>query len=571
MISIKQASLFFIFLFNLFITPLAWAQKSLLPQKHYPQGYFMYPVQAKVGLAANFGELRPNHFHMGLDCRTDQQVNKKVFAAADGYVSRIKIEPFGFGRSISITHPNGLTTLYAHLNEFDPKTEAFLKAAQYEQKSWQISLPVPEGLIPVKKGDFIAFSGSTGGSMGPHVHFEVRDTKTDKVLNPLLMGFPIPDNIAPSILRLAIYDRRLSTYDQNPKIYSVKLVNGNYQTIPSTIPLPTDKVSFAITSYDHYTGSTNQNGIYEAGLFEDGNPECAFQLDSIGYDETRYLNAHIDYRTKANGGPYLQHLSKLPGNHSEIYFCNPGNGVITLHDSNAHKIEIRVYDTNGNERTLSFNIQKSKNISEVKEETGQLFLPNEVNIFETSNLLMYLPENALYDSFHFRFSEINTKPQPSYALHNPEVPVHEYFPVMIKPNEEFADTSKLVMRRYYGKKEDFKKAEYVNGWYRASFREFGNFQLIFDNTPPVIIPKGFYDGINASKLKSIRFSVTDNTEEIASFNAYLDGEWLRFSNDKAKDFIYIFDEKCLVGKHLLKIVVKDLAGNISEKSYQFTR
>lgn len=567
----NRACLLILLLFNLLITTATRAQESLLPVKHYQQGYFLYPVEARVGLAANFGELRHNHFHMGLDCRTDQQVNKKVFAAADGYVSRIKIEPFGFGRSISINHPNGLTTLYAHLNEFDSKIEAFLKTAQYQLKTWAITLEVPAGAIPVKKGDFIAFSGNTGGSMGPHMHFEVRDTKTEKVLNPLLMGFPIPDQIPPSILRLAVYDRRRSTYEQHPKIYQVKLVNGKYQTIPSNLILSTDKVSFAITSYDHYTGSTNQNGIYEAELFEDGESKCAFQLDSISYDETRYLNAHIDYSTKANGGPYLQHLSKLPGYNDGIYYCNPGNGVITLSDNQMHQIEIRVYDTNGNERLLSFSIQRAERLSTIPVTNGKLFLPNEVNVFETENVLMYLPQNALYDSFHFRFNEIKTQPQPTYSLQNPSVPVHVYFPVWIKPNSNFKDTSKVVMKRYYGAKKDFKKASYINGWYRASFREFGNFQLIFDDIPPVVTPIGFHAGINASRLRLIRFRVTDNTEEIESFNAFLDGEWLRFSNDKAKDFIYTFDEKCPPGKHLLKLVVKDLAGNSTEKEYPFTR
>lgn len=567
----KTTHIAVLFVVNLLITFHLSGQNSLLPMKNYPKGYFIYPVEAKIGLAANFGELRHNHFHMGLDCRTEQVENKRVLAAADGYISRIKIEPFGFGRSISINHPNGLTTLYAHLNEFDPRIEQYVKTAQYAQKSWAITLILPEGVLPVKQGEFIAYSGNTGGSMGPHLHFEIRDTKTEKVLNPLLFGFPIPDKVPPSILRLAVYDRRMSTYDQSPKLIPVKGANGTYHTIPSHISVSTDEVSFAITAYDHYSGSTNQNGIYEAEVFDDGVPLCAFQMDSISYDETRYLNAHIDYRTKANGGPYLQHLSKLPGYHNGIYYCNSGNGVITLTDNRKHEISIKVFDTNGNESTLSFSVQKPATPVKKPGFPGMLFLPNEVNIFENDHILMYLPENALYDSFHFRFAQINTRPQPSYALHNPSVPVHVYFPVMINPDAAFTDTSKIIMKRYAGAKEDYKKADFVNGWYRASFREFGNFQLVYDDIPPNIVPIGFQDGMNASRLHSLRFRVKDNTEEIPFFEAYLDGEWLRFSNDKAKDFIYQFDEKCAAGKHLLKLVVKDLAGNTTEKTYHFTR
>ena len=265
---------------------------QLFPQKNYLQGYFIWPVMAKKALAANFGELRPNHYHMGLDCKTDQKENLHVVAAADGYIAKIKIEPYGFGRCIYINHPNGLTTLYAHLNDFYPELEKYVKEQQYKMESWKIFIDVPEGLLPVKKGQFIAYSGNTGGSQGPHTHFEIRDTKTDKVMNPLLFGFPLADNIAPAILRLAVYDRGTSTYEQSPRFIPVKKINGIYTTVPGQLLLNLDKVSFAITAYDRYSGSTNQNGIYEATLYNDDNPVVGFQLDSISYDETRYLNAH---------------------------------------------------------------------------------------------------------------------------------------------------------------------------------------------------------------------------------------------------------------------------------------
>lgn len=564
-----KALLFFVLIISFSISH---AQQSLIISKNYEQGYFRWPVEAKIGLAANFGELRPNHYHMGLDCRTDQVENRKIYAAADGYVSRIKIEPFGFGRSISINHPNGMTTLYAHLNEFDPKIEAYLKKNQYQLKTWEILLDIPAGELPVKKGDFIAFSGNTGGSQGPHLHFEVRDTKTEKVLNPLLMGFPIPDNIPPSILRLAVYDRRLSTYEQSPKIYPAKFTKAGYQTAPGKIMVSSNKLSFAITAYDRYTGSTNQNGIYAAELIVDSIPVSSFQIDSVGYDETRYLNAHIDYKTRANGGPYLQHLSKLPGYNDGIYHCAPGqDGVINLSDENPHEVRIRVLDANFNESNLNFTVQRTTELSTLPLQSGNLFLPNQANVFESPNVVMYLSEKAIYDSFHFKFSEIKTAAQPAYQLQNNMVPVHFNFPVMIRPDKPFSDITKLVMKRYYNAKKDFKKADFFNGWYRSAFREFGIFQLIYDTIPPVITPVGFKDGMNAAKLYSIKFSVKDENEEIGSFEAALDGNWLRFSNDKARLYVYSFDEKCPPGEHELKIVVKDLVGNKTEKTYRFTR
>src|SRR6195952_245837 len=252
-----NVSLVFILLINI----TSYAQ--IFPAKNYPKGYFSWPVDAQKGLAANFGELRPNHYHMGLDCRTDQKENRPVMAAADGYIAKVKIEPFGFGRCIYINHPNGFTTLYAHLNNFNPALEKYITEQQYNLRSWSVFLDIPPTLFPVKKGDFIAYSGSTGGSQGPHTHFEIRDTKTDKVLNPLLFGFPIADNIAPDILRLAVYDRRISVYDQAPKIYALKKVNGIYTPAGGKINVTSNEVSFAITAWDRYTGSTNQNGIYK--------------------------------------------------------------------------------------------------------------------------------------------------------------------------------------------------------------------------------------------------------------------------------------------------------------------
>ena len=555
-----------------FIVP-HFVSAQFFDHKAYPQNYFQWPVGTAPGIVANFGELRPNHYHMGLDCRTESRVNLPILAAADGYVSKINIDPTGFGRALYISHPNGMTTLYAHLNDFSPEIENYIQEQQYKLKLWKVQIEVPANLLNVKKGELIARSGNTGGSQGPHLHFEVRDTKTDKVLNPLLMGFPIEDNIPPVILKLAVYDRRYSTYEQTPKIYALKKVNGIYQPLGGKIKVNTDKVSFAISAFDKYTGSTNQNGIYSAVIFNNGKAISGFAMDSISYDETRYLNAHIDFKTRNNGGAFLQHVSPLPGYQHGIYKTSKGeNGNVYLQIGVTNEIKIAVSDAAGNVSNIIFTINDDGIREKRKSFEGLLFEPNNINVFENDKVSFYMKDSAIYDSFHFSFREVVTATGPAYYLQDDEVPVQQYYPIKIKGNFNIEDTGKIEMKMNSHGKTKFKKAVYKNGWYESSFRDFGVFQLVLDKTPPLVAPLwGFRDGADVSKMNKIAFSAIDNTDEIVDFTGLLDGQWLLFSNDKGKTFIYNFDKYCTPGEHSLELIVKDVVGNETRKRYRFRR
>jgi murein DD-endopeptidase MepM/ murein hydrolase activator NlpD len=570
MIRKKQSCTFLFLLINF-----SYCSAQLFAPKNYPQNYFGWPVATALkGIVANFGELRPNHYHMGLDCRTDQKQNLPVLAAADGYIAKVKIESFGFGRAIYINHPNGFTTLYAHLNNFNPELEKYVTEQQYKLKSWKVFLDIPAGLFPVKKGTFIAYSGNTGGSQGPHVHFEIRDTQTDKVLNPSLFGFPLPDNVPPTIFRLAVYDRSISTYEQSPKFYPVKKLKDGYAA--PLIVCNTDKISFGITATDKYSGSNNPNGIYEATVYDNETPVIGFQLDNISYDETRYLNAHIDYKLRSSGGPWVEHLSRLPGYTNSIYKPGNSDGVVSLEDDSIHHIKIAVKDAYGNTSLLQFEIKRVPAVAEKIKSAANPFMgeknfqPGFINLFENSNISFYLPENALYDSIRFKYNEMAAASGYTiFQLHNTSVPVQTYFPVKIKAASPLP--GKMVMHRFSNGKDDYAKTEYESGWYKASFREFGSFQLLVDTIAPGISPVGFHDNMNCSKLSSLRFVVLDNTEEIKNFTATIDGNWIRCSNDKGRTFIYVFDEYCPPGEHELKITAEDQVGNVAEKIYHFTR
>jgi murein DD-endopeptidase MepM/ murein hydrolase activator NlpD len=538
----------------------------------YVKGYFRYPLDIPAKLNANFGEMRPNHFHMGLDLFTLRVENLDIYAAADGYVSRVKIEPGGFGNAIYLAHPNGTSTLYAHMNDFFPALQQYVKQEQYRSESWEQDLELPVGLFPVKKGDVIGKSGNTGGSQGPHVHFEIRETATDKCLNPLLWGFNIPDNVPPDIYKLVFYNRDRSIYEQMPlQVSAVKTATGTYK---ATVPrLGWDKVVLALHATDRMTGAPNNNGIYQTTLFEAGKPLAGFALDRISYDETRFLNAHIDYRTKMAGGSYVQFLMPLPGDELEIYpYSSPGS-YIELRDTLLHTYRLEVKDPYGNTSTVQFTLQRGP-FNQLNPVQPSLMKPDEVNVFENENIELYIPENILYDSIYFKYGTSPGGQPEAYSavhlLHTPSVPLHSNFTVRIKPDKTVPVhlQERMLVKKITRTSTTVKKATWSMGKYSAAFRDFGSFQLIADSQPPVI--SGMAEGAHLSRASRILIQVSDNHKLVRNFRAELDGKWLRFVQ-RGNSFTYLFDEKCKPGKHQLKISVEDEAGNIAVKNYSFTR
>ncbi|HKZ67991.1 MAG TPA: peptidoglycan DD-metalloendopeptidase family protein [Chitinophagaceae bacterium] len=546
--------------------------------KNYSQNYFRWPLNLKPEIVANLGELRSNHWHMGLDIRTAQKENQLVYAAAAGYIAKIRIEPFGFGRAIYINHPNGLTTLYAHLNDFNPALEKYVEDQQYKQQTWAIELTFTPEQFPVSKGSFIAYSGNTGGSQGPHVHFEIRDTKTDKCLNPLLFGMPLQDNMPPTIVKLAMYDRSFSLYEQTPKFFALKKMGNNYsiQQMP-VLKTGLNKISFAIQAYDRINGSNNQDGIYAAKLFFDKEAVVGFEIDSISYEETRYMNAHIDFRYKHNGGPYLQHISKLPGDHGPVYKQYNGDGIVYLNDTNIHSVRIEIKDAYGNSSSLNFSIQYEDNFKRSQAHfLHQHFSPGYVNVLEKPGFEVYMPEDCLYDTIPALYYTINKQSSGSlsavHSFNDPSIPVHSSFTVRVKPTEELPGKwyDKVVLQREYGNKKNVRKANVQNDFLVADFDAFGNFQAFLDLEPPVFNELGRGDTINLSAATRIIFQPRDNFA-VKKFRAELDGQWLRFTNDKGRSYIYKFDERCPDGVHELKVTAEDLAGNITTKTWWFKK
>ena len=540
----------------------------------YPQNYFRWPTELKPDIVANMGELRSNHWHMGLDVRTNQVVNQRVVAAAEGYVAFVGIKPLSFGRWIVINHPNGLSTLYGHLNTFEPRLEAYVTEQQYKNESWQTELEIPAGLFPVKKGDFISYSGTTGGSQGPHVHWEIFDTKSGRRLNPSLFVNHIADNIDPTIVRMAMYDRGNSTFDQSPQLVKLSKAGGVYGVPGGTINTNLNKLSFAIQAYDTRNGTSNQDGIYSARLFLDGREISSFYIDSVDYDATRYMNCHVDYKMKANGGAWVQHVQKLPGDRGGVYYDLGANAIINLYDTLLHNVKIIVGDASGNNSTINFNVKNNGDNAPVTR--GYEWQPNQLNRVFKYDFEAYLPIYTLYDRMNSGYSR-----QPGTAansvsgvhkLGENNLPAHTIFEVRIKPDKAISveNKNKVVIKRTTGSRSEVRKAEWSDEWMTAQFRDFGSFEAFIDNVAPTIPSLGSGEVVNLNKASRITFTPTDNFG-IADFRAEVNGKWLRFTNDKGRTWVYDFDSRVPAGVHDLTVTVTDIAGNKTTRSWKFSR
>ena len=362
-----------IFLLLLFFSVNAFAQDSIVTDSNaikYPKGYFIWPTDGPVGCAGNFGELRNNHFHGGLDVKTGGVEWRNVYAAADGYVSRIDLSPYGYGRTLFITHPNGFTTVYAHLNKMSPRIDSLLRQRQHNVQWNDADYRFAPDSILVKKGEMVAFSGNTGASEHPHIHFEIR--KGDIQCNPLLFGLPVVDKIPPEIYGIRVYPLSDSSSVNNQisaQYFHTVKIQGKYHLYTekdSTVhPHPIEvygPIGFGVSTIDRLSGYANQCGVYIISLAIDSHEVYRHEMDHIAFSNTRYINTHTDYSYRANYHRWI-HKSYLDQNNQLGIYDNVENeGRIILSDTNLHTITYTVYDAYLNKTTLNFKVRQGKKI-----------------------------------------------------------------------------------------------------------------------------------------------------------------------------------------------------------------
>lgn len=569
-------------LYTLFIASFAcaaFAQDNQITDKDY----YASPVKIPISLAGNFAELRPNHFHAGIDIKTQGKTGLPVYAAADGYIARIQISQTGYGNALYINHPNGTTTVYGHLRNFVKPVQDYIRNVQYEKETFAIDQTLPENLFPVKKGEQVAFSGNTGSSGGPHVHFEIRKTKEEVLLNPLLFNFEVKDKIKPTIQSLMIYpvseDASVSG-KQTAQRFDVALVGNAYQLkVNKTIPV-WGEIGFGVQSVDLLDGNANKCGIYSIRLVVDDQLIYSFAMDDLVMDQTKYVNSHMDYAAAVKTGRRLYRTWLEPGNKMNIYNEVQKRGVIDATDDKIHTVKYEIADVAGNTTNFSFKVQSQKTVLAAKEPTGKHFKYDRKNKIDEDGIEFIVPEGALYSDVDFQYSEKPSSPaffSPVYQLHNTTVPLHFACPLRIKASnlpERYRDKVVLAQIDPASGRILSATGKYEHGWVEGNIRNLGSYTLAVDTIPPRITSLIFNDKKALKDPNCLQIKVTDNFSGVDTFRGMIDGKWVLFEYDLKSDLLtYTFDkERFEFNKdHQLVLNVTDFKGNTSTYKVNFRK
>ena len=542
--------------------------------------YFRSPLNIPIVLSGNFGELRSNHFHSGIDIKTEGRTGLPVYAAAQGEVSRIRIGPFGFGLALYIDHPNGQTTVYGHLEKFRDDIQEYARKNQYKQESFDVDLTVPQGTFSIKKGEQIAWSGNTGGSGGPHLHFEIRNTKSQHPINPLLFDLPIKDEMKPKILSAMIYplsDDALVDGSNNERLIETVFYNGAYHLKSNPIVPVYGDIGFGLQTIDYLDGSWSKCGIYEIKLAVDEKPVYTFLMNELDFDETRYINSHIDY------GYYRTHYKRIhkswvePGNKLNNYPVLIDRGIVNLTDEKVHNIRYEIQDAYGNASALEFKVQSKKGNAAPTKQTGRLIPFDENTDVIKPGLKAHFKNGTFYSNFHLQYEERpanNLYFSKLYQLHNDQVPVQQSYELSIRADELPAKLRSKALLAVVNEKNGRKWSmggSYDKGWVTANVRQLGIFAISVDTIAPTIQPLSISGHNRLTEPSRIRFKIKDDFSGIDSYRGEIDGAWVLFEYDAKNDLItYDFDSKRLqAGKnHQLVLKVTDNKGN--EAQYEAT-
>lgn len=532
------------------------------------------PMDIPVLLSGNFGELRSNHFHSGIDFKTQGVEGKPIHSVQDGYVSRISVSPWGYGNGLYITHPDGTTTVYGHLQKFSQKITTYLKEKQYEQESFNVNLSLTPDELPVKEGELVALSGNTGSSGGPHLHFEVRDTETEEPMDPIeYYKDLIKDTQAPKIQGIMVYSMPgkgvVNGSRRKLELKPVTAKNGK-QTLTGKIEA-WGEIGLAVKGYDYMDNTSNIYGIKDITLTADSQVIFHSNLDRFAFDESRYLNSFTDFEEwKEHRSFYIKSFVD-PGNRLR-FIESLNHGILTIDEPRTYHLTYQLADAFGNTTQLSIQIEgKEQPIPEVDTENTELFHWWSDNRFGAKGIRLTIPKGNLYDDLYFRYSvkEDSAALGATHILHNKPVAFHKSAKLSLRLQTDTLDNKQQygIVRLQNGRRS-WTGGVYRNGWVDADIKEMGSYTLGQDLVPPTITPLNPATWVSK---QAIALRLSDNLSGVQTYRGEIDGQYVLFEMNSKSVITYHFDKERLArGKHTLKLVVTDACGNQSTYTYPFT-